>query len=148
VSTVSTEVPAQILAPGEAEGRVAALAEPLSFWGGYDAATGEVIDRWHPGHGRSLAGRVLVMRAGRGSSSGSSVLAEAIRAGSGPAAIVLAEPDAILAIGAIVAQELYGRACPVVLVSRADLAAVAAMPAVRVDASGERARVVPLAEGG
>ena len=58
---------------------------------------------------RSCAGRILVMRAGRGSSSGSSVLAEAIRAGTAPAAIVLAERDAILAVGAMVAAELYGR---------------------------------------
>ena len=144
MTAIPAEIPAVILAPGEAEGRVAALAEPLSLWGGYDPATGQVIDRWHPDHGRILAGRVLVMRAGRGSSSGSSVLAEAIRAGFGPAAIVLAEADAILAIGAIVAQELYGRACPVVRVAAVDLAAIAAMPSARIEASGGAGRVLPL----
>ena len=73
------------LVPGTAEGEVFVLAEPLSFWGGLDATTGEIIDRWHPQSGAILTGRMLLMESGRGSSSGSSVLAEAIRAGTGPA---------------------------------------------------------------
>lgn len=55
------------------------------------------------------------MTAGRGSSSGSSVLAEAIRLGTGPAGIVLLARDAIVTVGAMVASELYDRSCPVVL---------------------------------
>lgn len=106
---------ARTLAPGEATGQVLVLEEPLSFWGGIDPATGEVIDVHHPQRGESIAGRVLVMPGGRGSSSSSSVLAEAIRAGTGPAAIVLRESDPIVALGAIVARELYGTAVPVVV---------------------------------
>jgi predicted aconitase with swiveling domain len=59
------------------------------------------------------------MPSGRGSSSSSSVLAETIRADTGPVAIVLAEPDRIIALGALVAAELYGRATPVVVVEEA-----------------------------
>jgi predicted aconitase with swiveling domain len=62
-----------------------------------------------------VAGRVLVMPAGRGSSSSSSVLAEAIRAGTAPVAIVLREPDPIVALGAIVARELYASTVPIVV---------------------------------
>ncbi|HEX6989595.1 MAG TPA: DUF126 domain-containing protein, partial [Bacillota bacterium] len=58
----------------------------------------------------------LLMPGGRGSSSSSTVLAEAIRLGTGPAAILLTERDAIIALGALVAGELYGRVCPVVWV--------------------------------
>lgn len=105
------------LVAGEAEGPVLALDEPLSFWGGLDAATGEVVDPHHPQRGRAAAGAVLVMPSGRGSSSSSSVLAEAIRAGTAPAAIVLASGDAIVALGAIVARELYGRTVPIVVSS-------------------------------
>ena len=57
------------------------------------------------------------MPCGRGSSSSSTVLAEAIRLGTAPAAIVLSEPDPILVIGALVAQRLYARTCPIVVVS-------------------------------
>jgi predicted aconitase with swiveling domain len=129
------------LADGTAEGAVFRLAEPLSFWGGLDSATGRIIDRWHPQHGESIAGRVLVMAAGRGSSSGSSVLAEAIRRGTGPVAIILATRDAIVTVGAMVAAELYGRHCPVVLVEGADWAAVAGAGALRVESGGGRAAV-------
>lgn len=59
---------------------------------------------------------MLLMTSGRGSSSSSSVLAEQIRAGRAPAGIVLAHPDAIIAVAAIVAYELYGLAMPIVLV--------------------------------
>ena len=106
---------ARTLVPGPATGEVLVLDEPLSFWGGVDPATGEVIDVRHPQRGANVAGRVLVMASGRGSSSSSSVLAEAVRAGTAPAAVVLAEPDPILALGAIVARELYGRAVPIVV---------------------------------
>jgi predicted aconitase with swiveling domain len=95
------------------------LDEPLSFWGGVDPATGEIIDRHHPQAGSRVAGRVLVMNSGRGSSSSSSVLLEAIRNGSAPEAILILEPDEILSLGSIVADELYGRSIPVVLLDRA-----------------------------
>ena len=106
---------ARTLVSGEGRGEILVLDEPLSFWGGVDPATGEVIDVRHPQAGANVSGRVLVMASGRGSSSSSSVFAEAVRAGTAPAAIVLAEPDPILALGAIVAREVYGRAVPIVV---------------------------------
>jgi predicted aconitase with swiveling domain len=104
-----------VLAPGGAAGEALVLDEPLSFWGGVDPATGRIVDGRHPQAGNSIRGRVVVMPAGRGSSSSSTVLAETVRAGTGPVAVVLREPDAILAVGALVAAELYGLACPVVV---------------------------------
>jgi predicted aconitase with swiveling domain len=104
------------LVAGRATGAALVLDEPLSFWGGLDPATGDLIDTHHPQLGANLAGRVVVMPSGRGSSSSSSVLAEALRAGTGPAAIVLRDPDEIVALGAVVARELYGIETPVVMV--------------------------------
>ena len=103
------------LVPGRAEASVFLLHEPLSFWGGLDAATGNIIERRHPQFGQSVSNKILMMESGRGSSSGSSVLAEAIRLGTGPAGIVLLTRDAIVTVGAMVATELYQRQCPVVL---------------------------------
>ena len=34
--------------PGTASGEALVSREPLSFWGGYDWKTGEIIDRRHP----------------------------------------------------------------------------------------------------
>lgn len=98
---------------GKAEGKALRLPSPLSFWGGVDAGTGRIIDRSQPHAGAELRGRVLVMPSGRGSSSASSVLAETIRNGTGPAAILLERPDPIVTAGAMVARSLYGIVCPV-----------------------------------
>lgn len=110
------------LTPGIARGPVLVLDEPLSFWGGLDPTTGVLIDVHHPQAGERLAGVVLWMPSGRGSSSSSYVFAEAIRAGTAPAAVVLGEADAIVALGAIVAAELYGIEVPVIVAPRAGLA--------------------------
>ena len=91
------------------------LEDGLSLWGGMDPSTGVVIDPHHPQHGARLTGRVVVMPSGRGSSSSASVLAEAVRAQTAPAAIILGEPDLILSIGSAVAEELYGRSCPIIV---------------------------------
>jgi predicted aconitase with swiveling domain len=98
-------------------GRALVLAEPLSLWGGMDPASGDLIDGHHPQRGANVSGRVVVMPSGRGSSSSASVLAEAVRLGTAPAAIVVSEPDLILSIGAAVAEELYGVVVPVVVVA-------------------------------
>ena len=96
-------------------GSALVLTDGLSLWGGMDPATGELVDAHHPQRGANLAGRVVVMPSARGSSSSASVLAEAVRAGTAPEAILLGEPDLILAIGAAVAEELYGTSVPVVV---------------------------------
>lgn len=108
------------LVPGRAEGPTVVLDEGLSLWGGFDPATGRIVDRSHPQHGESLTGAIVWMPHGRGSSSSSSVLAESIRLGTGPAGIVLAEPDQILVIGSLVADFLYGVTCPIWVADRSE----------------------------
>jgi uncharacterized protein len=112
------------LHPGTARGPLLRLTEPLSFWGG-TGPEGTITDHHHPQRGSSFVGAVVLLHCGRGSSSSSSVLAELIRSGHAPAALVLAEPDGILALGAIVAAELYDRSMPIGLL---DEAAHAALP--------------------
>jgi predicted aconitase with swiveling domain len=82
-----------------------------------DPVTGRITDLRHPQVGQSVTGRILVMPFGRGSSGGSSVIAEGIRAGTAPSAILLLEPDEIVTLGAIVADELYGESMPVVVLA-------------------------------
>ena len=113
------------------------LREPLSFWGGVDPATGAIIDVRHPQRGALVNGRVLVMRSARGSSSSSSVLAEAVRASCAPAAILLGEPDLILAVGAAVAEELYGVRVPIIHLGHGDLDTIPDGASVTVQEGGE-----------
>jgi predicted aconitase with swiveling domain len=126
------------LVRGRATGPTLVLDEPLSFWGGVDSAHGTIIDTHHPQVGRSIAGRILVLPSGRGSSSSSSVLAEAIRNAVGPAAIVLGMTDPIIALGCLVAHELYGRQTPVVVLDAAGYRACTAATALTIDADDAR----------
>ncbi len=105
----------EALVLGSANAPMLTLTEPLSFWGGYDSILGKIIDERHPQFGQSLAGRIIVMTHAKGSSSSSSVLAEALRTGTGPQGIILRERDLILCIGAIVAKELYNTGIPVLV---------------------------------
>ncbi len=129
------------LLPGAASGAPLRLDEPLSFWGGLDPTTGSIIDRWHPQRWRNVAGRVLMMPTGRGSSSGSAALAEAIRLGVGPAAILLLERDPIVVVGAMVAAELYARECPVLLASKDDWDSLAAASRLTVEGGPSGAKI-------
>ena len=114
-------------------GEALVLDAPLSLWGGLDPATGRIVDGHHPQRGALVTGRVLVMPAARGSSSSASILAEAVRAGTAPLAIVLGERDLILAIGSAVAEELYGRLVPVVVRSPQDVAAIRSGDSVTIE---------------
>jgi predicted aconitase with swiveling domain len=80
----------------------------------------------------------MLLPGGRGSSSSSSVLAEVIRGGVGPAAILLGERDPIIALGAMVAEALYGRCVPVLVLDGDDYERVR---------TWRRARVARTADG-
>ena len=112
----------ETLIAGVASGPLLRLSEPLSFWGGVDPASGRITQVRHPECGRSVAGAVLALPGTIGSSSSSAVLLELIRAGHAPAALVMAEPDAILLIGCLVAREMGWTAPPAVRLSAADQA--------------------------
>lgn len=107
-------IQAECLLPGTAAGQVALLSAPLSLWGGFDLESGRICDANHPQHGMTIAGRILVMPGGRGSSSSSSILLESARLGIHPRAIVITDRDPILVVGALVAFELYGVNIPII----------------------------------
>jgi uncharacterized protein len=137
-------LPGLTLHAGTITAPLMSLAEPLSFWGGFDAATGLVTDRRHPDAGRCLTGALVRMTAARGSSSGSSVLAEAIRRGTAPAGFLVRERDAILLLAALVAQDLYAKTCVIVQLDKAAYDALEAVSRVAVEAGVSRAVVMAL----
>ncbi|HUI16564.1 MAG TPA: DUF126 domain-containing protein [Alphaproteobacteria bacterium] len=111
---------AKVVIDGRAEGRVLRLGAPISFWGGIDPQTGIVIDARHPDRGRSIAGRVLCLPGMIGSSSASAVMLELLRQHLAPAALVLGETDAILALGVVVGRELGYPAIPILELAPAE----------------------------
>jgi cis-L-3-hydroxyproline dehydratase len=121
---------------GEADGEALVTHDSLSFWGGYDFHTGEIIDKHHPLAGVCAAGRILAVPFSKGSSTTTAVLLEAVRAGTAPAAILTTGPDAFFALASIVADVMYGKSFPVVSLEPDDFASLR---------TGERLRI---GEGG
>jgi predicted aconitase with swiveling domain len=121
---------------GAAEGEALVTSEALSFWGGYDFRTGEIIDKHHPLAGVRAAGRILAVPFSKGSSTTTAVLLEAVRAGTAPAAIVTTGVDAFFALASIVADVMYGTPFPVIALDAGDFALLKTGQYLTVDVSG------------
>ena len=126
---------------GQAEGSVLLSARSISLWGGVDSVSGRIIDRQHDRLGESVVGRVFAFPAEKGSSTGSAVLLELIRASRAPAAIVTQHLAPIVALGAIMAEELYGKTIPILVVSKADFDSLCDGERVCIDGGGEIRRI-------
>ncbi|QIB36329.1 aconitase X [Ancylobacter pratisalsi] len=113
---------------GDAAGEVIASSVPLSFWGGVDPETGRVIDRYHPLHGRSLEGAILVVPGSRGSCTGSSVALQLLMNGKGPAGFVFSDDEEIITLGVIIAGKMFGRSVPVLRLGAGDMERLAGLP--------------------
>jgi predicted aconitase with swiveling domain len=87
-------------------GRALVLSKNLNFYGGLDLTTGEITDVHHPERGSNIAGTVLVMPGGEGSSSSPTALIECMRAGNAPAAILTPAADLVISIAAYIARLL------------------------------------------
>jgi uncharacterized protein len=110
----------KVIIPGEARGKALVSREPLSFWGGYDWKTGEIIDRRHMLSGAIAKDRILAIPFTRGSSTTTAVLLEAIRAKTAPAAIITTDTDFFFALASVVAEELYSSPLTLVALGEGD----------------------------
>ncbi len=122
--------------PGEAQGELLVSREPLSFWGGYEAETGLIIDRRHPLNGLNGAGKVLAVPFSRGSSTTTAVLLEAIRQGNAPAAILTTGVDMFFALAAFVAEELFEDTLPVFSLDEEGFERLESGVEVKIDSNG------------
>ncbi|MFQ5943803.1 MAG: aconitase X swivel domain-containing protein [Anaerolineales bacterium] len=127
---------AKSILAGNAKGEALVSPEPLSFWGGYDQRTGEIIDRRHPLSGQVATGRILALPHSRGSSTTTAVLLEALRAGTAPAAILTTAEDAFFALAGIVAEEMYGSRIPMLTIDDADFERLETGQHIEVDSKG------------
>lgn len=104
----------RVLIAGEAQGMILRLRAPVSFWGGVCPKTGTLIQVDHPDCGASIAGTILALPGLIGSSSSSAVLLELLYKDLAPSAILMAERDAILALGDMVAGEMGYPTIPII----------------------------------
>lgn len=122
--------------PGDAQGRVLLSGRSLSLWGGVNPKTGLIIDHRHDRYGESVVGRVIALPSEKGSSTGSAVLLELVRIGKAPSAIITCELAPILALGAIIAGELYKATLPILLISEKEFAALSDGEMVHITSDG------------
>ena len=112
----------KVVVPGEAQGVALVANEPLSFWGGYDQKTGEIIDRRHILSGKMAKDKILAIPFSRGSSTTTAVLLDAIRAKTAPAAIITTDTDFFFALASVVADELFSSPLSLVTLNEDDFA--------------------------
>ena len=133
----------RVIVAGEATGEALVTRDALSFWGGYDFHTGEIIDKHHPLAGIRAGGRILAVPFSKGSSTTTAVLLEAVRAGTAPAAILTTGTDAFFALASIVADVMYGKPFPVVALEADDFASLLTGERLSIARDGTISRSLP-----
>lgn len=94
----------RIISRGKGEGEALTTTQPISFYGGVDPNTGEVIEKGHELQGISVKGKILVFPQGKGSTVGSYTLYRLKKNGVAPAGMVNRECETIVAVGAIISE--------------------------------------------
>lgn len=94
----------RVIKAGQARGEALVSPEPIGFFGGVDPETGIVVEPGHPLQGACVTRRVLVFPTGKGSTVGSYILYRLWKNGMAPAAIINAESEPIVAVGAIISE--------------------------------------------
>ena len=94
----------RVIKAGHAAGEALVSPEPIGFFGGVDPDSGVVVEGGHPLEGKCVAGRVLIFPTGKGSTVGSYILYRLKKSGLAPAALINAESEPIVAVGAIISE--------------------------------------------
>ncbi len=89
---------------GKAEGKALVSSSPMSFYGGVNPDTGEIVEKGHELEGQSVRGRILVFPNGKGSTVGSYVLYRLNKNGAAPRAMINSRCETIVAVGAIISE--------------------------------------------
>ncbi len=91
----------QTIVGGQAEGHAVVADTRISFWGGFDPASGEIVEVGSPFEGTNIAGKILVFRSTKGSSGTSLMLRLAKMAGNAPVAFINTELDELSTLACV-----------------------------------------------
>jgi hypothetical protein len=119
------EMKGRIISKGKAEKEALVTSMPISFYGGVDPNTGEVIEKGHELQGKSVKGKILVFPTGKGSTVGSYTLYRLKKNGAAPAGIINRECETVVAVGAIISE----RPC----VDKIDISKIATGDLIRIE---------------
>jgi hypothetical protein len=99
---------------GVAEGEALVTEQPLCLYDSVDPKSGSIMNRRHELYGENVSGKVLIFPYGIGSTTSSATILEASRCNNAPNAIINLETEPTIAIGALLAERLYGKIIPIV----------------------------------
>ena len=100
----TTNLKGRTIFAGTSEGDALVTLQGISFFGGVDPETGEVVERGHELEGQSIAGKVLVFPSGKGSTVGSYTLYRLKKNNHAPIGIVNIQCETITAVGCIISE--------------------------------------------
>ena len=98
------EFKGRIISKGKAVGEALATTQAISFYGGVDPNTGEVIEKGHELQGKSVKGKILVFPNGKGSTVGSYTLYRMKKNDTAPSGIINKDCETVVAVGAIISD--------------------------------------------
>ena len=98
------ELKGRIISKGIAKGEALTTTQPISFYGGVDPETSEILEKGHELQGKRIKGKILVFPTGKGSTVGSYTLYRLKKGGIAPAGIINRECETVVAVGAIISE--------------------------------------------
>ena len=98
------ELKGRIISRGVAEGEALTTTQPISFYGGVDPETSEILEKGHELQGKRIKDKILVFPTGKGSTVGSYTLYRLKKGGVAPAGIINRECETVVAVGAIISE--------------------------------------------
>jgi predicted aconitase with swiveling domain len=94
----------RIIFGGIAEGEALTTTQPISFYGGVDPETSEILEKGHELQGKRIKGKILVFPNGKGSTVGSYSLYRLKKGGMAPIGIINTECETVVAVGTIISE--------------------------------------------
>jgi predicted aconitase with swiveling domain len=98
------ELRGRIISKGIAKGEAMTTSQPISFYGGVDPDTSEIVEKDHELEGQLIRGKILVFPNGKGSTVGSYTLYRMKKSGTAPVGIINKECETVVAVGAIISE--------------------------------------------
>ena len=98
------ELKGRIISRGVVESDALKTNQPISFYGGVDPETSEILEKGHELQGKRIKGKILVFPTGKGSTVGSYTLYRLKKGGVAPAGIINGECETVVAVGAIISE--------------------------------------------
>ncbi len=98
------ELKGRTISKGVAEGEAITTTQPISFYGGVDPDTSEIIEKGHELQGKKVKEKILVFPNGKGSTVGSYTLYRMKKNATAPAGIINKDCETVVAVGAIISE--------------------------------------------